>query len=78
MRLTDYKQTRPKVVRDFPNIPPLDIMKEVGKIWQNITEEKLEYFKEQSRIDTERYREEHENFIREINNLRAQSSNHSS
>ena len=45
-------------------------MKEVGRIWQVITKEELEYFKEKSRKDMVRYKEEHSNFIRQINELR--------
>ena len=69
----DYIQTRPKVVRDNPNIPSLDIMKEVGRIWQNIGKEELEYFKKKSYQDLERFRKEHESFIQEINELRAKN-----
>lgn len=60
-------------MRDNPNIPALDIMKEVGRIWQNITKEELEYFKEKSNKDMGRYTREHESFINEINELRAQN-----
>lgn len=73
----NYIQTRPKVVRDNPNIASLDIMKEVGRIWQNIKKEELDYFKEKSRIDMERYKREHERFITEINQLRTISHNES-
>lgn len=69
----DYFQTRPKVVKDNPNIPSLDIMKEVGRIWQNITKEELDYFKGKSMIDMERFKKEHERFINEINELRSQN-----
>jgi len=48
-------------------------MKEVGRIWQNITKEELDYFKDKSRIDMERYKKEHEKFITEINDLRAKN-----
>ena len=60
-------------MRDNPNIPALDIMKEVGRIWQNIQKEELDYFKEKSRKDMDRYRREHERFINEINELRAKN-----
>jgi hypothetical protein len=50
-------------------------MKEVGHIWQNITKEELEYFKEKSREDMQRYLREHEKFINEINDMRAKSKN---
>lgn len=48
-------------------------MKEVGRIWQNISKDELDYFKEKSRKDMERYWKEHERFINEINDLRAKS-----
>lgn len=66
------------MVREFLNIPALDIMKEVGKMWQNITKEELDYFKEKSRRDMERYWREHEGFINEINDLRAKSQQQNS
>lgn len=58
------------MVRDNPNIASLDIMKEVGRIWQVISKEELEYFKEKSRVDMTRFKNEHESFINEINELR--------
>jgi hypothetical protein len=42
-------------VKDHPNIPALDIMKEVGKTWQNISKEELDYFKKKSQEDMQRY-----------------------
>ena len=48
-------------------------MKEVGRMWQNITKDELEYFKEKSRKDMLRYKREHEKFIQEINDLRAKN-----
>lgn len=61
-------------MRDHPNIPSLDIMKEVGRIWQNITKDELQYFKQKSDQDLERYKREHERFIQEINSLRAKNN----
>lgn len=58
-------------MRDNPDIPSLDIMKEVGRIWQNISKEELDYFKEKSKLDMERFKREHERFINEINELRS-------
>ena len=49
-------------------------MKEVGRIWQSITKNELEYFKEKSRTDLERFKKEHTRFINEINELRAKST----
>lgn len=59
------------MVKEHPNIPALDIMKEVGRIWQNITKEELDYFKQKSKEDMQRYLSEHEKFINEINDMRA-------
>ena len=70
-------QTRPKVVKDHPNIPALDIMKEVGRIWQNITKEELDFFKKMSQEDMQRYLQEHERFINEINDMRTKGKNNS-
>jgi hypothetical protein len=46
-------------------------MKEVGRIWQCITKDELEYFKEKSSRDMDRYLKEHEGFINEINDMRS-------
>ena len=70
-------QTRPKVVKDHPNIPALDIMKEVGRIWQNITKEEIDFFKKMSQEDMQRYLQEHERFINEINDMRTKGKNNS-
>ena len=59
------------MVKDNPDIPSLDIMKEVGRIWQNISKDELDYFKEKSKVDLERFKREHERFINEINELRS-------
>ena len=67
-------------MRDHPHIPALDIMKEVGRIWQNIKKDELDFLKEKSRRDMDRYWREHEKFITEINTMRAQNKtdkNHS-
>jgi hypothetical protein len=46
-------------------------MKEVGRIWQTIGREDLQHFEKQSREDLKRFKDEHEKFITQINNLRA-------
>lgn len=61
-------------MRDNPYIAALDIMKEVGRIWQSITKPELEYFKDKSRLDLDRFKKEHTRFINEINELRAKST----
>jgi hypothetical protein len=39
----------------MPDIAPLDIMKEVGKIWQQVTEAEMKRYKQLANEDTERY-----------------------
>ena len=45
-------------------------MKEVGRIWQVISKEELEGYKEKARVDMDRYNKEYERFISQINQLR--------
>ena len=61
-------------MRDNPYIAALDIMKEVGRCWQNISKTELEYFKEKSRVDSDRFKKEHTRFINDINELRSKGS----
>ena len=43
------------VARENADIPPLDIMKEVGRIWQRQTPKDLTRFKLMAREDSLRY-----------------------
>ena len=54
----------------MPDIAPLDIMKEVGKIWQNVKESDMKRYKQMAKADTVRYQEELEVFINMLNELR--------
>ena len=65
-------------MRDNPNIAALDIMKEVGRIWQVITKNELDYFKEKSKVDMDRYRKEHTHFINQINEMRVKNTSDNS
>ena len=51
--LTPYmffvRVTRPQVMRDLPNIPPLNIMKEVGNLWKKINQGDLEKYKQMAK-----------------------------
>jgi hypothetical protein len=47
------------VVEKHPNIPPLDVMKEVGRLWQVITNEHLRKFQLLSGEDHARYQREY-------------------
>jgi hypothetical protein len=68
------RQTRTRVAQDHPEIAPLDIMKEVGRIWQRQTAKDLSGFKILARDDQLRYQRELEGFISHINSLRTQPS----
>ena len=64
------RETRTRVANDMPDIPPLDIMKEVGKIWQKQIETDLKRFRSMANLDTTRYQEEMQKFIRMLNTMR--------
>jgi hypothetical protein len=64
------RETRTRVANEMPDIPPLDIMKEVGKIWQRQTEADLKEFRRLAKEDSIRYQEELERFISMLNQLR--------
>ena len=51
----------------MPDIAPLDIMKEVGKIWQKVAEENLKRYQSLALIDNLRYQKELEQFIGMLN-----------
>lgn len=49
------RETRRKVAKDMPDIAPLDIMKEVGKIWKKVSEINMKRYKAMAEQDTLRY-----------------------
>ena len=51
-------QTRTRVAKEQPEIAPLDIMKVVGRIWQQQTETSLKKYKQMAEEDLERYQKE--------------------
>ena len=60
------RETRTRVANEMPDIPPLDIMKEVGKIWQKQQETDLRRFRAMAKQDATRYQEEMEKFMQEM------------
>ena len=54
------------MVAAHPNIPPLDVMKEVGRLWQAITKEKLQRFQVQASEDQARYDREFTQYQSEL------------
>jgi len=42
------QEVRPKVIEQLPGIKTLDVMKEIGKRWANITQEDFAYYTEKA------------------------------
>jgi hypothetical protein len=59
----------------MPDIPPLHIMKEVGKIWQKQTSKDLQKYNQLAKEDAGRYQQELQNFITHLNTLRLTQHN---
>ena len=51
----------------MPHIRRLHIMKEVGRLWNQISENDLEKYKDMARNDLERFKSEHSCFVEKIN-----------
>jgi HMG (high mobility group) box len=56
-------------VRDNPNLGALNVMKQVGYEWKNITEEKKQYFQNKADIDKARYIKEMAEFYDEVERI---------
>lgn len=56
-------------MRDNPNMGALNVMKQVGYEWQNITEEKKQYFQNKADIDKARYIKEMAEFYDEVERI---------
>ena len=54
------------MVATHPNIPPLDVMKEVGRLWQVITKDHLRKFQILSADDHNRYQREYNHYMNEL------------
>lgn len=70
------RQTRVRIAKEMPDIPPLDIMKEVGKEWQRCCQKDLVKFKALAKVDDTRYQEEMQRFIQHLNSLRTTECAH--
>jgi HMG (high mobility group) box len=53
------RDMRPHVMRTMPEIAPLDIMKEVGRRWNSISEQDLHKYRSLAVEDLQRYKKEH-------------------
>lgn len=56
------RETRAIVCRENPDMHALQVMKEVGKIWQNLSVEAKQRFELQAKTDKERYSNEMKEF----------------
>ena len=60
------KETRPKIVQSNPNMGALEVMQEVGRAWQSMTETDRKYFKDKADNDKHRYLAESRTFYDEV------------
>ena len=60
------KETRPKIVAANPTMGALEVMQEVGRAWQSISDTDKKYFKEKADNDKHRYLAESRKFYDEV------------
>lgn len=60
------RDTRSKVTQEFPDMNALDVMKEVGRRWQNISEEDKKSFQTLADRDKERFKREHQQYLKDL------------
>jgi len=63
------REVRSRVTQEFPDMNALDVMKEVGKRWQNITQEDKDYFQALADKDKERFKRENQQYMRDLETL---------
>ena len=65
------KETRPNIVKQYPTLGALDIMKRVGELWQSLLKEPegTKYFQEKADKDKKRYLNEQEDFYNEVERI---------
>eukprot|EP00357_Protocruzia_adherens_P022439 CAMPEP_0114994314 /NCGR_PEP_ID=MMETSP0216-20121206/13053_1 /TAXON_ID=223996 /ORGANISM="Protocruzia adherens, Strain Boccale" /LENGTH=377 /DNA_ID=CAMNT_0002358127 /DNA_START=103 /DNA_END=1236 /DNA_ORIENTATION=- len=59
------KEVRDKVCGEFPELKTPDIMREIGRRWNNLDDEDKKTYQEQAEIDKERYKREQSEFLQE-------------
>ncbi len=60
------KETRPKIVQSNPNMGALEVMQEVGRAWQSLSEADRKYFKDKADNDKHSYLAESRTFYDEV------------
>lgn len=65
------KETRPSIVEQNPQLGALDIMKKVGKLWQQLLakEDGTKYFQDKADKDKVRYLNEQQAFYDEVEKI---------
>ena len=53
------KKYRPIVSEDYPEIEGLHVLKEVGRLWNDISDAEMSLFKDLAKKDLSRYHTEH-------------------
>ncbi len=62
--LYDQAQTRRKVAEANLNMEPLNILKEVGRLWQNISDYDLSFYKKEAARDRLRFKAERKAYFK--------------
>lgn len=68
------RETRSKISNDNPDMPSLDVMKEVGRQWQSLAEPEKSKFEAKARSDKDRYQKEMRAYDSKIESLQKAQS----
>lgn len=60
------RETRAKVCLQYPEMHALEVMKKVGKLWQELDKENKKIFEDQAKVDKQRFLREMEKFQKEL------------
>jgi hypothetical protein len=66
------REVRCQVTKEFPDMGALDVMKEVGRRWQNITEIDKSRFQALADKDKERFKRENQIYLKELEKIRVE------
>lgn len=63
------REVRSRVTQEFPDMNALDVMKEVGRRWQSISDEDKSYYQSLADKDKERFKRENQQYMKELEQL---------
>lgn len=63
------REVRSKVTQEFPDMNALDVMKEVGRRWQQISDTDKSYFQNMANKDKGRFKRENQKYMKELEEL---------